>query len=299
MTSLSPIILFVYNRPEHTQKTLQALADNSFSEKSKLYLFSDGPKNDSDIKKISKVRDIVNKLSGRFFERELTFRDSNLGLANSIITGVNQVFEYHDTAIVLEDDIVTSNLFLKFMNDALRTFEFREDIKSISGYTFPINIPKHYTKQCFIAPRVSSWGWATWKKYWTKVDWELVDYEKFIKNKEQKKKFNFGGEDLTNMLISQQKGKIDSWAIRWTYFHFKTKSYCLYPTKSLVKNIGIDNSGTHIHHPTKFNVNLHSEDRKIVLDKNIDIDDELLENFRKVFKKNLFQKIYAFLKYMF
>lgn len=296
MTLTSPIILFVYNRPEHTLKTLQALADNPLSESSKLYVFADGPKTDSEKDKLSKVRDIVNEFSRRFKGRELTFRDSNLGLANSIITGVNQVLNFHDTAIVLEDDIVTSAFFLQFMNDALRTFEFREDIKSISGYTFPLTIPKHYNKQCFIAPRISSWGWATWKKYWTNVDWEIKDFQEFIYNKKQQKEFNLGGDDLTSMLITQQKGKINSWAIRWTYFHYKTNSYCLYPTKSLVKNIGIDNSGTHIHHPTKFNVDLHSIDGNFVFDREIDIDEELLRNFRKIFKKNLFQKLYAFLK---
>ncbi len=296
MNSFSPIILFVYNRPEHTQKTLQALIENHYSEKSTIFVFADGPKNDSEIENIKRVRNIVDKLSSQFDQRELVFRNSNLGLANSIITGVNQVFEFHDNAIVLEDDIVTSNFFLQFMNDALRTFKFRKDIMSISGYTFPINIPKDYTKHCFIAPRVSSWGWATWKKYWLKVDWDMNNYEEFINNKKQRKEFNLGGDDLVNMLISQRKGKIDSWAIIWTYFHYKTKSYCLYPTKSLAKNIGTDNSGTHIHNPAKFNVDLSSADGNFILDRDIAIDEELLRNFRNIFKKNIFQKIYSYLK---
>jgi hypothetical protein len=40
---LAPILLFVYNRPEHKLKTLLSLKDNDLAAQSKLYIICDGP----------------------------------------------------------------------------------------------------------------------------------------------------------------------------------------------------------------------------------------------------------------
>ena len=38
--SLAPIVLFVYNRPWHTKKALQALKENDLADQSILYIYS-------------------------------------------------------------------------------------------------------------------------------------------------------------------------------------------------------------------------------------------------------------------
>src|SRR3546814_9462782 len=49
----------------------------------------------------------------------------NLGLAQSIIIGVTQMLEQHEAVIVIEDDLLLSPYFLKYMNDAL--YHYRDD----------------------------------------------------------------------------------------------------------------------------------------------------------------------------
>ena len=87
---ISPIALFLYNRLEHTIRTLEALRANYLATDSPLIIFSDGPKNTNDHEKVAKVREYARTLSG-FRSVELRESERNKGLANSIIEGVTEV----------------------------------------------------------------------------------------------------------------------------------------------------------------------------------------------------------------
>lgn len=137
--SFSPIVLFAYNRPTHTQRTLDALSLNPEALESELYIYCDGPKSkmsDEDLKKINQVVDIA-KGEKRFKTVEVRVGVKNKGLANSIIGGVTEIVEKHGRIIVLEDDIETSSGFLGYMNNALTLYENNDDVMHVSGYMYP------------------------------------------------------------------------------------------------------------------------------------------------------------------
>lgn len=254
--NLAPIILFVYNRPEHTKKTIEALKSNALASDSSLFIFSDGNKNKTDKKNVDEVRSYISKISG-FKKIKIILRDKNLGLAGSVISGVTEVIEKFGKAIVLEDDIVTSPYFLKFMNEAFDFYENDKRIFSISGYNFPIKIPENYPHQVYISSRPSSWGWATWKDRWEKVEWKPENVFDVYNKKALRNLMDKAGKDLAPMLLNSIEGKISSWAVKWAFTHLINDSYCLYPVKPLVKNIGADASGTNfINKVTKFNVDI-------------------------------------------
>src|SRR5471032_3086540 len=92
---LAPIALFVYNRPEHTRVTLEALRANHGAAESDLIVFSDAPRTGEDEDGVSAVRVHLRQLSG-FRSLEIVERPKNLGLANSIIGGVTQALTRHD-----------------------------------------------------------------------------------------------------------------------------------------------------------------------------------------------------------
>lgn len=251
MQKLAPIALFVYNRPTHLERTLNSLKENTLAADSELFVFSDGPKNEDDKLLVDSVRKFISKIDG--FKKVIVFHhDKNLGLANSVIYGVSKIFENKKKAIVIEDDMIFSTHFLKFMNNALNYYEDAKKVHSITGYKFPIKLPKHFNKDIFFAKRASSWGWGTWKSRWDKADWKLENFWELVKDRKFKNSFNEGGVDLFRMLKNQMTGKIDSWAIRWCYNHYINNAYCVYPAISLIKNIGTDNSGTHIKTTNKF-----------------------------------------------
>ncbi len=290
--NLAPIVLFVYNRLEHTKKTIEALKNNSLASKSELFIYSDGPKNDDVKEKVKEVREYIKTIKG-FKNITIIERKVNFGLAKSIISGVTEIFRSFDKVIVLEDDLITTPDFLEYLNEGLFVFDIRKDIFSITGINYLINFPQDYDKDIFLFYRCASWSWATWKDRWEKVDWKVKDFNEFIKDKQKVRLFNRGGEDMSDMLTAQLKGKINSWAIRWCYAHFKNSAYCVYPKYAKARNIGFDGSGIHCSATTiKFDTIL--SDKKISFDKDIKINNEIVKEMQKLYRydfKNRVKKI--------
>lgn len=283
-SDLSPILLFSYIRLWHLKQTVEALRRNYLAKESELFIFSDGAKNKNDAKKVKEVRDYISSING-FKKISIILRPHHLGLANSIISGVSEIIKKYKKVIIVEDDLVSTPNFLTFMNKALEIYESDKRIFSVTGFTYPNIIPQTYGKPVYLAYRASSWGWGTWRDRWKKVDWQVKDYEKFIADDNARNKFARGGEDLFAMLDYQMKGYIDSWAIRWCYTHYKYDAYCLYPTVSKIKNIGLDRSGTH---KTKLHLDItldRSKIKSISLPKHITPNREILQNFSQYFKK--------------
>lgn len=252
MAQLAPIILFVYNRPQHTLQTLKALSNNVLANQSELYIYCDGPKEsatEEDLKRIEEVRSIV-KSKDWCKKNQIIEREKNWGLAENIINGVTEIINIHEKIIVLEDDILTSIGFLKYMNDALDLYEKEENIYGITGYSY---FPNEQLPNSFLLPIGSSWSWATWKTKW-KVFNNDADYllHEIIENN-QIDEFNFGNYPFFDMLKSQCEGKINSWAIRFYASFFINGGLFLHPKLPLAANIGFDNFATHTKNENVFN----------------------------------------------
>ncbi len=298
---LAPIALFAYNRPLHLQKNIESLILNELAKESEIFIFSDAPpKNDQiSTQKITEIRDYLQKLKekeGTYFKKiHLIFQQENQGLAQSIITGVSQILEKFPHVIVMEDDLVCSVDFLKFMNDCLEKYAFHEHIFSISGYRFPFNMPSDFKQDAFLLPRASSWGWATWADRWQKADWEVTNFKDFWENGNQKKVFNQGGEDLSLMLYKQQKGLIHSWAIRWCFTLFRNHAFCVYPYHSKIQNTGHDNSGTNSANTAKYNTKFVQAN--YTLPENPIVNTNVTQRLSRFFRPSIFRKIINWWKF--
>ena len=243
----SPVVIFVYKRPEYTLQLFESLLKCPEFSRSKIYVFSDGAKNKEESEQVGKVREIVAKYTNNL-DCRVVLRPTNLGLAESVIVGVSEVMRTHPSAIVVEDDLVVSQDFLRYMNWGLSTFRDDPRIFSMTAFSFPIDyfsLPTSYHHSVYLSPRCNSWSWATWRDRWAKVDWEISDFDEFMNDINQRKGFRTIGWDLPRMLRFQQSGGIDSWAIRFCYAHFKSSAYCVHPRSTLVRNTGLNRSGTH------------------------------------------------------
>jgi hypothetical protein len=241
MTNLSPVVLFVYNRPQHTQACLDALAKNDLATETDLFVFSDAPKNEQDWDKVNEVR--------RLFRQNLPFKNiylfeatENKGLMTSIIEGVTKIVNQYEKIIVLEDDLITSKGFLAYMNDALNFYENVPQVMHISGYMFPIQ--KKLPHETVFYQSTSCWSWATWKNRWQFFNPDATDlYQKLIATN---KMFRFDLDD-SNQFKSQLEmnitGKRYTWAIKWEASVHLQGGLCLHPTQTMVRNIGHEGSG--------------------------------------------------------
>ena len=237
-------MLFVYNRAENTERTLEYLKNNTIAKDTELYIFSDAAKTPKGKAKVDAVREIIRRADG-FKSVTVYEAEQNKGLSRSVIGGVTQIIEKYGRVIVLEDDLATSPVFLQYMNDALDFYEKDSRIWSISGYQYPFEMPESYKESVYLTYRGSSWGWASWKDRWETIDWEVSDYKAYKYNPKRIAHFCKGGTDLDKMLRWQMRGKLDSWAIRWCYSQSCQRRYSVYPRVSLIRNGGLDGSGTH------------------------------------------------------
>ena len=258
--ALAPIALFVYNRLDHARETLDALRKNILADQSDLIVFSDAAKSESQSEEVREVRAYLHRING-FNSVTIVERPVNWGLANSIIDGVTKLCRDFGKVIVLEDDLVTSPYFLQYMNDALDFYENEESVVAIDAYMYPI---KTAMPETFFLKDPGCWGWATWQRGWVFFESDGSKLLTQINRRKLEKLFDYDGSyPYTQMLIDQIKRKNNSWAIRWYASVFLQDKLVLHVGKSLVLNIGNDNSGTHGGKTDFYNVELNTQQVKI------------------------------------
>lgn len=238
----APVVLFVYNRPEHTRKTVEALRLNRGATQTDLIVYSDAAKKFDQEDKVAETRAFVDQITGF---RSVTVRKQtwNQGLAASIIEGVTNVVEEYGRVIVLEDDIVTSPFFLLFMNQTLDFYENEKNVWHISGWNYPVDFEG--VGDAFLWRGMNCWGWATWADRWQFFEKEP---EKLINewSSEEKYRFDLDGSGVFWCQVeSNAKKKINTWAIFWYATIFQNRGLCLNPSVSYVENIGHDGTGVH------------------------------------------------------
>ena len=256
--NISPIIIFTYNRIDHLDTLIRSLKKNNLFADSKVFVFSDGPKNEIDKKKIENIR-IFLKKNLPILKSEIIERDVNLGLSRNVIGGITDAFKTYDQLIILEDDLEVSPFFLNYMNDALNMYKSIDNVASISGYMYPID-PKKFSNDYFFLNLVESWGWGTWKRAWKNFE---IDSSKLLKEIDERKlvkDFNFSsGISYYKMLKDNIKGANDSWAVRWYASTFLKNMNTLFPSKSFIRNTGIDNSGQNCNYTTVYDSSINFE----------------------------------------
>lgn len=237
----APILLFVYNRPQHVQHTLQALQRNPLATESDLFIYSDAAKDEADKKAVDEVRHIVHAVEG-FRSVTVTERTENWGLARSIIHGVTEQVNRAGRVIVLEDDLVVAPYFLTFMNDALEMYKDEPGVGHIQACDFTQDPSLPYT---FLIRWTGSWGWATWDRAWKYFNPDGTALLHELERRHLTYTFDFNGKyGYTRMLRRQIEGKNNSWAIRWNASLFLRGILSLNVGRSLVQNNGFDGSGT-------------------------------------------------------
>ncbi len=239
---LAPVVLFTYNRLDHTNKTIEALKQNVLADETELFIYSDAPKNEGAKDSVAAVRAYLRSVTG-FKKIEIIEREENWGLARNIIDGVTKIVNEYGRIIVLEDDIVTSPYFLQYMNDALRIYEQEPKVMAISSYYWAkdtSNLPETFFLDWFCC-----WGWATWKDIWNRFERNPND---LIKNYNLKDDLHFNMNGTSNIWAQVEQnitGEIYTWAVFFYFTIYINHGLVLYSNEDLSMNIGMDNTGEH------------------------------------------------------
>lgn len=252
----APVIICNYNRPDHSRQVWDALSKNELAKETELYLFCDGPKDTASEEMKQRILALHNqakqyvkdaKEAGLFKAVHVVCSEKNKGLRTSIISGATEVINKHGRVIVLEDDLVTSPYFLKYMNAALDKYESYRGVFSISAQSCvdPKEFPQDYPYDVYAYQTHLPWGWATWADRWNNVDWDIDKHiasslrdELFLRNA-----FMRGGEDLYYRSLMERLNGLDVWSICFSLNHFKHHAVSILPVVPYVHNIGFDGSG--------------------------------------------------------
>ncbi|MCQ2212602.1 MAG: hypothetical protein MJZ36_03085 [Bacteroidaceae bacterium] len=263
---ISPVAMFVYNRVDNTQKTIEHLLRNTLAAETDLFVFSDGGKDEKSWKAVNEVRAHLHKVqkdieaNGALKSMTIIERPENIYLERNITEGIAQIFENHDRIIVLEDDICTSPYYLQYMNDAFDLYKDEPRVMHVAGFTnldlstltsnlspltfnlSPLN-SNLSTLPFYFTPHMSGWGWGTWRDRWQKhfVHYQTREAALEGMTAADQDAIQYGG--VFPCLKSLDKRPIP-WDICWELAIYKAGGLCLTPGRTMVRNIGLKN-GTH------------------------------------------------------
>jgi len=250
--NLAPIVLFAYKRPVHVLKTLESLMSCELASQSVLYIYSDGPKENTTDAEINQIHEVRKVLRQKQWCKEVHIieAEKNKGLAKSIVDGVTETVNRFDKVIVIEDDLILSPFFLQFMNDALNFYENKEKVMHITGHSFPLNeisSPLNRIKEdTYFLTYVCPHGWATWKSRWNYFEnnANILLKKLYAKPDFSQEEYNCGyGNEFYKQLQANAEEKLRSWAVKWHTVIYLMNGLSLFPTKSLIDNTGFDSSG--------------------------------------------------------
>ncbi len=247
-----PILITAWNRPEKVRKLINSL---KILKPENLYFACDGPKDKSksELEKIDLTRKIINDNVNWECNVRKIFNDSNLGCRVNMIRSINWIFEDNEMAVILEDDCIPEPDFFKFCYLLLKKYEKELDIWNINGTNLQ-NGNSRGSASYYFSKYFHSWGWATWRNRWSKIDENLDSYEEFLKLSDKKNYFLNKSEEKYWLKIwdnLKYNNRPDSWAYRWLYTCIVNKGLSITPNVNLIKNIGFDNEASN----TKIMVN--------------------------------------------
>ncbi|MDO7253865.1 glycosyltransferase [Helicobacter cappadocius] len=246
MKSLAPVLVMVYDRLDSLQNAIESLKTNELAKYTDLYVVSDAAYKDEHEEIILKIREYIKTIKG-FQKVKGICWEKNKGSFDSGKDAIEYIFSRYDRIISIEDDILVSNKFLEYMNNAL---EYYKDDKRIFSITSHIHhkknlIPRNYPYEIFPIKMFNPWGTAIWKDRYESIDWSLGGIEEFLKNKQKIAEFNKISPHLFPLLQHMLMHNKKYTDVMICYDMFKNGKYTLYPIKPLSVNRGHDGRGEH------------------------------------------------------
>ena len=275
MEKLSPIVLFVYNRVDHTKKVVEGLLQNKEAKDSELYIFADGPKVDAskeEIREIKAVQEYILTIKG-FKKHTIEVSEKNRGCAPHTIYAISKIFQSYDKAIILEDDDIPTPYFLSFVNECLNKYQNDSHVWCVSGFTNTNAMIPLEGSEAFMINRPVSWGFGTWKRCWDKVIWDIDNLKGLFRHKSIPIGFDkWEGPDSSTIMYGLFHGNNSSWSIRYNFAAYLNDAKTILPNKSLIINIGCDGTGTHSGKTSKYQITTMC--RPVIIPEIIDFDEK-------------------------
>lgn len=300
-----PIAIIFFNRPEALENVFASVKK---ARPSNLFLIQDGARENhpNDEENIERCREIVESIDWECEVRK-NYSEVNLGCGGRIYSGISWCFEYVDRLVILEDDCVPSDSFYMFCKEVLERYLHDPRVGMISGMNHLDEF--NLIDYDYLFSTVGSIaGWATWKRSWSTIDYEMkfLDNEnviRLIKNcasqKCRPKKLLKNG--LERRAILRNDGKLTSWSYQRGINDYLHSALVIVPKKNLMTNIGLTSESVHSPNDIKkvprglrriYQLKLYDFDFPLKHPEFIIEDYEYNDMVRKIMDGNSFVKLY-------
>lgn len=162
----APVMVLFFNRPHCLQQVFDAVRQYQPKE---LFLVQDGARagRSDDVENIEKCRKIVENIDWDCTVHR-NYAVENMSCDHREFTGIDWCFRFVDRLIILEDDCVPSQSFMKLCEECLEKYKEDTNIHSIYGFNRvgDYDCPYDYV----FSKSGCGWGWATWKRVWDRVN---------------------------------------------------------------------------------------------------------------------------------
>ena len=250
-----PVAFMVFNRPVTTRRVFEAIRR---AKPPKLFVVADGPRADreNENKICAEVRAITEKID---WECEVyrNYADENMGCKERMASGITWVFQHVDECIIIEDDILPDDSFFFFAETMLDKYRDDSRVMLVSGcsrlFGSPVNDISQWSEYSYTFSKISEvWGWATWKRVWDDMDYEMTfqndeyamkTFDSMNYNPYVKKSIKKMGEMRRKQWESTHK--LTAWTYQFRMIRHLQSQLVIVPTKNLVSNIGVTGDATH------------------------------------------------------
>lgn len=235
--------VFCYNRANKLKRCIDALLKNPECPNMDIVFFSDGYKGERDKAGVLETREYINSITG-FKSVIKHFRERNYSTGPNFIEGLTFLSNNYEQFIIVEDDLIVTPNYIKFLTDGLAFYKNEKSVFCITAYVFPVQAAD-YSYDSIIYKRFCSYGWGGWADRFTNVIWDHQQLQDLMGTSPGfSRRLNAEGYDLVRMLKKQINGKISTWDVQLQVHVAENRLKVVYPIISKVNNIGFDEEST-------------------------------------------------------
>jgi hypothetical protein len=240
-----PVVLLVFNRPDHTRQVLQQVRR---AKPPVLLVVADGPRPQvpQDAAACDDARALIEEMVDWGPTLLKNYAPANLGLRRRVGSGLTWAFEQVERAIILEDDCVPDPSFFRFCSELLTYYETDTRIGVITGDNF--QPPTFSCRASYYFSKFNHcWGWATWRRAWRLFSSDMEHWPELRDAGWLEGLFPDPGQVRywQQLFDRVYEGQLNSWAYRWTFSCWSQSLLTAIPRKNLVSNIGFGTGATH------------------------------------------------------
>ena len=233
----TPVAIIIFNRPDLVRGLIDHLRPVA---PRNLYVIADGPRHHAEESLVELARREIEAVDWPANVRKI-YSAKNLGCKNRIITGLNELFDTVERAIILEDDVRPDETFFPFCDEMLERFATDSRIFTIASGNF-VGQPIPGQSSYHFSLYGTSWGWATWRRSWKLYDGAMSLWP-------QLKQVNWLISHLGSLEEAQfyqpsfdetHSGQIDTWDYQMLYSCWINNALNIVPNVTLATNVGFN-----------------------------------------------------------